>query len=215
MTAFIFDLDGTLANTIPIIRRVAKITSEQYGLPAKETDIDRYIGVPLIITGEDVLGPGRGEEYAQAYARNYQQHKADLQAFPGIIDMLRQLQEAGAQLAIATSKREKPAHETLELIGAAPYFDVVINCESGCGYKPAAGPALRAMHELGSSPAHSWFIGDSLHDIACGQAAGIGTIGVTWGITAPGGFAAVSPTYSCDSVAQLNELLLLLHRQGR
>ena len=44
MATFIFDLDGTLANTIPIIRRVAKITSEQYGIPTSDEDIDRYIG---------------------------------------------------------------------------------------------------------------------------------------------------------------------------
>ena len=195
MAAFIFDLDGTLANTIPIIRRVARITSEQYGIPTTDEDIDRYIGVPLIVTGEEVLGKGRGEEYTLAYAKNYQAHKSELQAFPGIVPMLQALAEAGAKMAIATSKREKPAHETLELIGAAPYFDIVLNSESGCGYKPAAGPALKAMELLGSKPEESWFIGDSLHDIACGQAAGIGTIGVTWGIIPKGGFEPVTYTH--------------------
>ncbi len=214
MAAFIFDLDGTLANTIPIIRRVARITSEQYGIPTTDEDIDRYIGVPLIVTGEEVLGKGRGEEYTLAYAKNYQAHKSELQAFPGIVPMLQALAEAGAKMAIATSKREKPAHETLELIGAAPYFDIVLNSESGCGYKPAAGPALKAMELLGSKPEESWFIGDSLHDIACGQAAGIGTIGVTWGIIPKGGFELIQPTYTCDEVAQLSELLLRLQQQG-
>lgn len=214
MAAFIFDLDGTLANTIPIIRRVARITSEQYGIPTTDEDIDRYIGVPLIVTGEEVLGKGRGEEYTLAYAKNYQAHKSELQAFPGIVPMLQALAEAGAKMAIATSKREKPAHETLELIGAAPYFDIVLNSESGCGYKPAAGPALKAMELLGSKPEESWFIGDSLHDIACGQAAGIGTIGVTWGITPQGGFELIQPTYTCDEVAHLSELLLRLQQQG-
>ena len=108
MAAFIFDLDGTLANTIPIIRRVARITSEQYGIPTTDEDIDRYIGVPLIVTGEEVLGKGRGEEYTLAYAKNYQAHKSELQAFPGIVPMLQALAEAGAKMAIATSKREKP-----------------------------------------------------------------------------------------------------------
>lgn len=214
MAAFIFDLDGTLANTIPIIRRVARITSEQYGIPTTDEDIDRYIGVPLIVTGEEVLGKGRGEEYTLAYAKNYQAHKSELQAFPGIVPMLQALAEAGAKMAIATSKREKPAHETLELIGAAPYFDIVLNSESGCGYKPAAGPALKAMELLDSKPEESWFIGDSLHDIACGQAAGIGTIGVTWGIIPKGGFELIQPTYTCDEVAQLSELLLRLQQQG-
>ena len=214
MAAFIFDLDGTLANTIPIIRRVARITSEQYGIPTTDEDIDRYIGVPLIVTGEEVLGKGRGEEYTLAYAKNYQAHKSELQAFPGIVPMLQALAEAGAKMAIATSKREKPAHETLELIGAAPNFDIVLNSESGCGYKPAAGPALKAMELLGSKPEESWFIGDSLHDIACGQAAGIGTIGVTWGIIPKGGFELIQPTYTCDEVAQLSELLLRLQQQG-
>ena len=46
--------------------------------------------------------------------------------------MIKKLDKEGAKLAIATSKREKPAHETLELIGVAPYFQVVLNSESGC-----------------------------------------------------------------------------------
>ena len=213
MATFIFDLDGTLADTVPIIRRVARITSEQYGIPTSDEDIDRYIGVPLIVTGEEVLGKGRGEEYTLAYAKNYQAHKSELQAFPGIVEMIQKLDKEGAKLAIATSKREKPAHETLKLIGIAPYFQVILNSESGCGYKPAAGPALKAMELLGSSPEESWFIGDSLHDIACGQAAGIGTIGVTWGIIPPGGFDIIKPTYICDQVSELSDLLLRLQHQ--
>lgn len=215
MSTFIFDLDGTLANSIPLIRKAAHLTGQEYGISTTDEEIDRFIGIPLIVTGETVLGPGRGQEYVDAYARNYHSLKDDISAFPGVKEMLAQLSEAGAKLAIATSKREKPAHETLRKIGIIDYFSVILNSESGCGYKPEAGPALKAMELLDSAPQQSWFIGDSPHDIACGHAAGIGSIGVYWGITAPGGFDTAPPEYCCHDVAELTQLLLRLHQEDQ
>ena len=82
MTAFIFDLDGTLADSIPNILDVAKRSFAQLGKTVSEDTIIEYVGIPLIQTGEDLLGPGRGREYADAYMETYAKTVFDLQASP-------------------------------------------------------------------------------------------------------------------------------------
>ena len=210
MTAFIFDLDGTLADSIPNILDVAKRSFAQLGKTVSEDTIIEYVGIPLIQTGEDLLGPGRGREYADAYMETYAKTVFDLQAFPGMDRMLSDLEAAGAALGVCTSKRRQPAHESLEKIGLKKYFSAIINCESGYGCKPEAGPALGAADELATPPGECYFIGDSIHDIACGKNAGMGTVGVTWGASSEKAFREIGADYICHDADQLRKLLLSL-----
>jgi pyrophosphatase PpaX len=210
MTSFIFDLDGTIIDTVPLIRISARQTAEQYGLPIDEDAILAGIGIPLVTIGETVLGPGRGEEYADAYTVNYFRNDHQVKSFPGMAELIEKLSERGAKLAIATSKRGGPAKQSLELLNLRRFFPVIIHSESGCGHKPGPEPAEQAMLELGSNPAASWFIGDSVHDIACGKSSGIKTIGVTWGVTPKEALLTAEPDHICDSIEQLGGLLLQL-----
>jgi phosphoglycolate phosphatase-like HAD superfamily hydrolase len=214
MTAFIFDLDGTLADSVPFISKNMHKTLEALGIDAKDEDIRTYIGIPLVSTGEHFMGRGRGDEFIAAYNANCAASQYDFQGFSGIKEMLAELQDNGAKLAVATSKLEKPAYNTLKAIGLLPYFSVVVHCEMGCGYKPSPGPALRAIAELGSAPDASWFIGDSIHDVACGKSAHIHAVGVTWGANTKAQLEALHPDAICDSVPELHALLLKILREN-
>jgi pyrophosphatase PpaX len=207
MTAFIFDLDGTLANSIPYIRQTVKESLDQFGLTASEDEITSVIGLPLLTTGEQFLGELRAKEYMQAYSAIYKKNHFQAKAFDGLNDLIEKLHNGGAKLAIATSKRKNPTYENLEQMGLLSFFPVIINSETGCGFKPSPGPALQAMSELGSLPEKSYFIGDSVHDIACATGAGIKSIAVTWGSTSKECLQKVHPTYICDSVNELSTLL--------
>lgn len=212
MTSFIFDLDGTLADTIPLIKQTTSQALARFGLSAGDAEIASFIGIPLVVVGEHFLGPERKEDYMQAFFEYYHQHNKEIQAFPGLKDMLAQLQAGGAKLAIATSKRRIPAYETLEIIGLLQFFPVVVHSECNCGFKPGPGPVERAIADLAGDPAHSWFIGDSVHDIASAKAAGISSVGVTWGVTTKGELAEAKPDYLCDEVGELHQLLLRLQQ---
>ena len=210
MTAFIFDLDGTLANSVPYIRQTVQETLDQFNLTASEKEITSVIGLPLLTTGEFFLGEQRAEEYMQAYSAIYKKNHFQAIAFAGLNDLIEKLNSHGAKLAIATSKRKQPTYENLEQMDLLKYFSIIINSETGCGFKPSPGPALKAMAELGSSPDESYFIGDSVHDIACATGAGIQSIAVTWGSTSKDCLKKVNPTYICDNVDELSKLLVSL-----
>ncbi|NLF79731.1 MAG: HAD hydrolase-like protein [Clostridia bacterium] len=210
MTSFIFDLDGTLSDTIPLIKQTTSQALARFGLSACDEEIAGFIGIPLVVVGEHFLGADRKEEYMQAFFEHYHQHNKEVKAFPGLPEMLTQLQAKGAKLAIATSKRRLPAYDTLEIIGLRHFFPVVVHSECNCGFKPGPGPVERAIADLGGDPAQSWFIGDSVHDIASAKAAGISSVGVTWGVTTRDKLAEAEPDYLCDEVGELHELLLRL-----
>lgn len=212
MTAFIFDLDGTLADTVPYILKNIRQTLDKLGVTASDEEISNYIGIPMVSTGEHYLGKDRAKEYISAYYAACEANPPELVAFPGLLEMFEELQKHGAKLAVATSKLEKPAYDTLEAIGLLPYFSVVVHCELGCGYKPSPEPALRAMADLQSLPEDSWFIGDSIHDIACAKGAHMHAVAVTWGAASKEQLAAAHPDFICDSVAELRALLMRILR---
>jgi pyrophosphatase PpaX len=214
MTAFIFDLDGTLADTIPLIHQTTRLALARFGLTASEAEITGFIGIPLVVVGAHFLGDARKEEYMQAFYDYYQQFKGEVKAFPGLKSMLSQLREHGAKLGVATSKRQGPAFETITTIGLLEFFPVVVHSESGCGFKPGPGPAEHAMRALDSEPHHSWFIGDSVHDIACAKAAGIRSVAVSWGVYSRDQLAEAEPEYICDTVGDLQALLMRLLQES-
>jgi len=210
MKAFIFDLDGTLNDSVPLIVNTALQAYQELGVEITEEEIKSYIGIPLIETGEHFLGPGRGEEYLDAYFRYYDPAAYPMRAFPGIVELLRQLRRRGARLAVATAKRHQMALETIDSIGLAGLLDALVDSEATERRKPFADPALKALELLEAEPEQTLFIGDSVHDIQCAHHAGIRACAVTWGAGIRRELVAAEPEYMVDSVAELSELLLSL-----
>lgn len=210
MKGFIFDLDGTLSDSIPGIVDAQRKAFADFNIQASDELIISYIGRPLAEAGEEQVGPGRGQEFLEAYFRHYYAQPLQLQAFDGIINMLQELRQMGAKLALCTSKRRKATLETLDLIGIAPYLHQVVVCEDTNEHKPAAEPGLCAAQRLGLSPDQCVFIGDSIHDIGCGSAAGMKSCGVTWGANSMDQLLEAGADYIVDSVEELHLLLLSL-----
>ena len=210
MKAFIFDLDGTLADTVPLIVATARRVWQEYGLYPDEARIRSFIGVSLFQTGEAVLGPGRGQEYVEAYQRHYHAQPRCIQPFAGVPEMLRELRRQGTKLAVCTSKRERSATETLQQTGIAPLLDAVVHSEMTAEHKPDAAPARCAMQLLALPPAECLFIGDSIHDIGCGHHAGMAACAVSYGAATAETLRGAAPEYLVSSVPALRELLLSL-----
>lgn len=212
MTAFLFDLDGTLNDSVPLITYVSQLTYQELGLERTVEQIKKTIGVPLVQTGEEIYGPGNGDIYRLAYQRNYRE-QADhfpLQAFPGILDMLEALRNQGAKLALVTSKRRRLTLENLTTTGLLSRLDLIIDAESTEKHKPDPEPAQLALAQLGATPETGVFIGDSVFDLACGRNAGLRTVGVTWGAGLSQELERENPDYLCHTVAELRQLLLSL-----
>lgn len=208
MKGFIFDLDGTLSDTIPLIVTTARRAYADLGLEISEDQIKSHIGVPLLETGEHFLGPGRGQEYLQAYMRHYYDDDFKLLPFAGAVDLLTALRQRGAKLAVATAKRHAAAQESISAIGIAHLLDAVVDCECTVLHKPHADPALTAAQRMELAPADCMFIGDSCHDLLSGHAAGMTACGVTWGAGRREELMAAAPEYIVDSMDELSQLLL-------
>lgn len=210
MRAFLFDLDGTLADTLPIIVQTSRLALQEMGHDAiTDAQIIALIGVPLIETGEILLGEGQGIAYKDCYHKHFRTlDQSHLRPFTGIPELLQELQERGDKLACVTSKRRQPAERTLAQLGLAVYFPVLITAESAPQHKPQPEPALLALRELGADVEQGVFIGDSVFDIGCGKNAGLVTCGVTWGAETATGLRQAGADYLVNTVAELRQVLL-------
>lgn len=210
MNAFIFDLDGTLSDSIPVIVATAKESWAELGVAVDEARILSFIGTPLFETGEAVLGPGRGQEYVAMYQKHYRAQPRQLRPFPGVPEMLAALKQQGARLALCTAKHEHSAVESVEQIGVSGLLDVIVHSDMTTLRKPHAEPALRAVELLGADRRDCLFIGDSVHDIRCGHNARLAACAVTYGAGTAEELAAERPEYTAHNIPALRALLLSL-----
>ncbi|ATB41970.1 phosphoglycolate phosphatase [Cystobacter fuscus] len=176
----VFDLDGTLVDSLPDI-----ITSFQYALESQKlpvpsvAEVRALIGLPL----EDMYAhfaapdqiPTLCALYREHYPRNFVTRS---RPFPGAVELLRTLRERGYTLAIATTKRTDMARRFVEALGLTSAVDHIQGTD-GFPHKPAPDVIQRALAALGSEGL--WMVGDTTHDILAGRAAGLRTYAVTWG----------------------------------
>ena len=206
MRAFMFDLDGTLSNSVPVIIRTAKLACAELGIETSEEELLNQIGLPMSRTGEMFLGPGRGQEYIDCYYRHYDPE--GIVGFPGVPEMLADLRQAGFKLAVVTSRRRDSTLDSLRRIGIEDMFERVICCEDTLNHKPHPEPLRFCCSEIGCAPDVSLYVGDSIYDMECANAAGLWSCGVTWGVAGEEGMAAQHPVYLAHTVAELHDKLL-------
>lgn len=96
--------------------------------------------------------------------------------------VLESLRDRGLALGLATNDTEEPARAHLQGAGVLDLFDFVAGCDSGWGGKPAPGQLLAFAEAVGVAPGRAAMVGDSLHDMAAGRAAGMATVAVLTGI---------------------------------
>ncbi len=98
--------------------------------------------------------------------------------------LLTGLRERGMRLGVATNDSEAPARRHLQAHGITGLFDYIVGYDSGHGAKPGPGMCLGFLHAFGLQPARTAMVGDSLHDLHAGRAAGMRTIAVLTGVAA-------------------------------
>jgi phosphoglycolate phosphatase len=205
----IFDLDGTLVNSLHDIATCINLTRGELGLlPLPEREITSLVGEgSAALVRATVPVPEEGFDAAvERYHANYTLHVLDTtRLFPGMEALLRRL--AGRPLAVVTNKNERIAHLVLEGLGIRPLFSVVLCGESLPKKKPDPLPVRVTLERFGL-PAHKvGLIGDGLHDVAAGKAAGVITIAVSYGVGGRAALQAEKPDYLVDSVEELDRLI--------
>jgi len=182
ISCILFDLDGTLADTIELIVYCFRETLRVLGLPARsDAEIISQIGRPLIRQARDI-DPARADEIFATYQRLYEKyHDGLVREFPGVREALTGLAERGYRLGLVTSKRASSAGSDLDYFRLTPFFEVVITADDTERHKPDPDPLLLALERLGVDAARATYIGDSPFDLRCAHAAGVLAGAVAWG----------------------------------
>jgi len=184
MRAVIFDLDGTLIDSLPDIAAGVNHVFELRGLAALSNEQVK----PMIGDGARVLlnrafaaaGVEGGEADYTAFETYYTAHSADLtRAYPGIEAALRDLRDAGYRLGVCTNKPQAPAVAVLQALGLAPYFGAVTGGNATPYRKPDPRHLAATLEALGANDAV--MIGDHHNDIAAGEGLGLPVIFAAWG----------------------------------
>jgi pyrophosphatase PpaX len=182
--ALLFDLDGTLIDSIELIMSSMHHAFDGYAARVPTDDEWRaLIGRPLTDSFREFV---RDESEIQRLIGRYREHQLAhhdrlVRPYEGILEAIRAFADAGHPMALVTSKADWLAERALRHVGLDVAIPVVVGCDTCTRHKPHPEPVQRALALLGALPHDSIFVGDSPHDIEAGRAAGVYTIGVTWG----------------------------------
>ena len=184
LTTFLFDLDGTLIDSIELILRSYRHTMRAHrGLEPPDEVWMKGLGTPLWVQFRDWTDdPAEIEAMVATYrAYNLEHHDALVRPYDGVVAAVRALRHQGKTLGLVTSKLRSGALRGLQLAGLEDAFAVIVGADEVTHPKPDPEPVLKALECLGAPATGAVFIGDSRHDIECGRAAGVKTAAALWG----------------------------------
>lgn len=208
--AVLFDLDGTLADTVDLILRCYRHTMRTHlGAELPDQRWLATLGTPL---RDQLRDFARSADEARAMLETYERHQREIhdelvRPFDGAVETVRALEAAGSAVAVVTSKRREMARRTLEACGLAGFFEVVITASDVTAGKPDPEPVRKALAELEVAAGDGVvFVGDSPYDIRAGRSAGIRTAAALWGPFPRTELEAEGPDHLLESVAQVLEI---------
>ncbi|PRO65598.1 pyrophosphatase PpaX [Alkalicoccus urumqiensis] len=204
ITTVLFDLDGTLIDTIGLITASFQHTLDHF-FPGEytESDLPSFIGPPLYETCSRLL-PGREEEMIRVYRTfNLRHHDDMVTGYPGVEETLQQLREAGLKIGVVTTKRRETALRGLSFMQLSSYVDTVVSLDDVTHAKPHPEPLHLALRQLGRTPGEAVMVGDSEHDILGGRRAGTAAAACGWSIKGKAHLASFEPDIMLDAMPEL------------
>lgn len=208
----IFDLDGTLLNTLTDLTNSVNYALKQYQLPTHSEDaVRQMVGNGIYVLFEKAIPGGRNfPEYdncVQTFQEHYELHKKDFtRPFSGIPELLKALSEHGYKLAVVSNKFDQAVKGLCQDF-FTPYITTAIGESKQIARKPAPDTVFAAMKELNSTPETCIYVGDSDVDIATAKNSGIPCISVTWGFRDREFLQAHGAEYFADRASDISNLL--------
>jgi pyrophosphatase PpaX len=213
--AVLFDLDGTLIDTIDLLLECARHTFE--GRTPAPTDDEWIAGIGTPLRKQFAAYTSSDEEIealAQRYRAYQREHHDRLTtAFPGVPETLDELERRGHPMGIVTSKSNEMMDRGLEWVGIMRHMRTRVGMDNAKRHKPDPHPVQVALEELGYSPDDAIFVGDSPHDIASGNAAGVISVAAMWGPFTREQLEPYHPSHYLERITDLPELIRGLERR--
>ena len=184
--AVLFDLDGTLLNSLEDLADATNAALTAFGLPVRTVDeVRQFVGNGVRLLMERAVPGGaqhpQFEEILAYFKEYYAAHcRVKTAPYPGILPLLDALAAAGAKTAVVSNKFDGAVKElALEYFG--PRVALAVGEKPGVRKKPAPDAVLEALRQLEVAPGQAVYIGDSDVDVETARNAGLDGIGVSWG----------------------------------
>ena len=186
--AILFDLDGTLLNTIDDLADAGNWVCAQHGWPTFTVEQFKHMvgnGIPKLIerfSPESARTPDQLAATLAEFTARYDAHKEDKTApYPGIPELLDALKAEGIQTAVFSNKADPLCGKIIEHYFGAGSFSIVRGNRPGVPTKPDPTGVYSLMKDLGADTSSTLFVGDSDVDILTGHNAGLPAMGALWG----------------------------------
>lgn len=204
----LLDLDGTVVDTRELIRQSHRhAVTSVLGRDMPDDELLANVGRPLI-EQMAAFDADRAQELLEAQRAWNHAHTAELiRPYPGVGEMLAGLKAAGCRTGVVTSKSGPTVQMAFDALPeVAEHIDVLVAVEDTPVHKPGPDPVLLALDRLGVDAVDACYVGDAPFDIAAGRAAGVTTVGVTWGFFPRDAVADADVVF--DEVAALQAYLM-------
>lgn len=207
----IFDLDGTLINTIDSLAYSISLTMEHFGYgPIDEAHTKTFVGDgfkklverALIYSGDERLS--HYEEALKVYEDIFEKNCLyKVRPYEGMNELLNFLKDQGVKLGVLTNKGHERAIQCVETVFGNGYFDIVTGEGNGVKCKPDPSGAFMTAEKLHAKPEECLYFGDTDTDMKTGINAGMDTAAVTWGFRQREELEAFQPKYIFDHPGQV------------
>ena len=207
----IFDCDGTLLNTYPLIMESFRLTFKKYlpDYPLTDEELNSFFGPSLRLTFSKFFEANKVDEVILGYREISKALMPTwINAFKGIVELLDYLKANDYPISILSNKAYEMITYGLDLTNITHYFDVIIGYEQMPEHKPhpAGIEVIKNFYNISDND-NIYLIGDTLIDINTAINAGINSVGVTWCITKKEDFVKANAKYIID---EPNELIKIL-----
>ena len=213
--ACIFDLDGTLLDTLTAIAYTGNMTLEAFGLSTIEKERYRFLvgdGAGKLIERALVEGENRRpdlyDEVLALYLQNFKKHcMHEVHPYEGITELLENLKKNGIRITVLSNKPHEQAIHNIESVFGKGYFDYIQGERESEGIrrKPDPTGVFQILKKLGLEKKDCLYIGDTNTDMETGRNAGLDTVGVTWGFRPEEELKAYSPALIAHKPSEIGE----------
>jgi pyrophosphatase PpaX len=206
--AVLFDLDGTLIDTVELIRVSFRYATERVLGEAIPDEITMAnVGQPLATQFRD-MAPGHVDELLRVYREFNIAHHDDLaRSYPGTVETLAALAARGLPMGVVTSKGTQAAMRGIRLFGLEAFFPVIVTSDDVDRHKPDPYPLHVAAAALKTPLEYCIYVGDSPHDMQAAISGGAISVAALWGAFSEADVLAPGPSYALASIEEMPALL--------
>lgn len=207
----IFDLDGTLLNTLEALTYTTNLTMGHFGYPKVSAElVKQFVGDGYKVLMERALrycGDEKLVHYEESltiYSELFAEHcMYRVKPYDGIPELLEALKAKDIKIAVLSNKPHRQAVETIETVFGRGYFDYVAGERPAVPRKPDPAGVGLILEQFGHGPEQGLYFGDTNTDMETGLAAGLVTVGVTWGFRPRAELEAFHPRHIIDRPAEV------------